>query len=324
MTEQRAPKGNEWADVVEVLHGVANMMTVRTHYYEGHPAIAQADALAAEGFTRILAKVSEIVVALIDGEFVICERPLPELRARLHVLADAMVRHDIECVVFQHGMTQEEATFFGKTLAIPADAPGRVRDHAQQGLTHILLRFAELKEKDALGAKLGDAAYLVPYVQDMLVDLARSLATEQPIERLTLMSAAQQIVTICRQRTFTLVPRCFTRSFYDEATHATNVAMMTAAMATPSARASTSPRARSSTTSVTSSCRRRSAGCPSRSSIRRRCRSSATTPSPARRRSCSRDARRSGSRRRSSTIAASTARATRSSSRASRRTSSCA
>lgn len=77
MTQSQGPQGREWADVVEGLHALTTMVTVRTHYAEGHPAIARADELAGGFFQRLLQRLPELVLALIDGEFVVCERPMP-------------------------------------------------------------------------------------------------------------------------------------------------------------------------------------------------------------------------------------------------------
>jgi HD-GYP domain-containing protein (c-di-GMP phosphodiesterase class II) len=231
MTEPRAPRGNEWNDVIEVLQRLGNMVVIRGHYAEGHPAIAQADDAAAAGYLRILGNIPEIVVALIDGEFVICERPMPELRARIHVLADAMVRHEIECIVFQQGMTRAECAVLGRALAVSADEPGTVREMAQSELQHVLLRFAEIRKNDANRRGVQDAWYLVPQVGEMLAGVAQAIAREDPIERLTVQALANQILHYVKARTFALHQRPHTRTFEDSATHATNVAFMTAAVA---------------------------------------------------------------------------------------------
>ncbi|HEY8073187.1 MAG TPA: HD domain-containing protein [Labilithrix sp.] len=230
MSDVRAPRGNEWNDVVEALQRLGNMMTIRGHYAEGHPAIQQADDNAAIGFTRLLARIPEIVVALIDGEFVICERPMPELKERLAVLATAMARHEIECVVFQQGMSTGECGALGRALGLAADEPGKVRDIAQSQLQHVLLRFAEIKRHDASRRGVQDAYYLVPDVQEMLFGVANAIAKDEPMERLTVQALANQIVHYTKARTYALHQRSFTRTFEDEATHATNVAFMTAAM----------------------------------------------------------------------------------------------
>ena len=124
--EGSGPRGADWADILEVLHAIVNTMTVRSHYAEGHPGIQRADAQAAQGLTRVLDRIPELVVALIDNEFVVCERPMPDLRARLHVLADSMARHEIECLVFQRGTSPTETAFLGRMLARPIDQPGKV------------------------------------------------------------------------------------------------------------------------------------------------------------------------------------------------------
>jgi HD-GYP domain-containing protein (c-di-GMP phosphodiesterase class II) len=213
---------------MDVLHQFANMITVRSHYTEGHPAIAQADDHAAGNFVRVLERLPELVVALVDGEFIVSERPLPDLRSRLHALADAMTRHEIECIVFQRGMTREECGLLGRALAGP---PGqRVREETQAELNHVLLRFVVRAGDKEAGAG-AQTVFFVPHVHDMLVGLARSLANEQPVDKLGISALANQIVTACAAHSGMLNQRYWTRSMEDEATHATNVAVMTAMLA---------------------------------------------------------------------------------------------
>ncbi len=210
---------------------LANTITARSHYSEGHPAISQADDNAFAGFTRVLNRIPELVVAIIDGEFVVCERPLPELRSRLHVLAESMLRHQVQCIVFQRGMTRAEAGVLGTTLAMSSDVPGRVREHAQAYLTNVLLRFAGITVDDALvgaGAQWGS---FIPYVREALLNAARALANDAPLDKLGILAIANQIVHYCTARAVDIQQRSWTRSIDDLAAHATNVAMMTAAMA---------------------------------------------------------------------------------------------
>ena len=230
MTEQRAPHGTEWGGVIDVLHLLGNMITVRSHYTEGHPAIAQADENAANAFPRVLERIPDLVVALVDGEFIVCERPLPDLRAKLHVLADAMTRHEIECLVFQRGVTPAECKRLGGALALPADAAGRVREQTQADLMHILLRFVVRSGDHAAGAGTS-TSYMVPPVQDALVGVARALAHDGPIDKLGVLAVANQLVIACVARSGMIQQRSWTRSIEDEATHAANVATMTAMMA---------------------------------------------------------------------------------------------
>ena len=226
MNESIAPP--EWQGVLDVLHAFANMITVRSHYTEGHPAIAQADDHAANGFARVLERLPELVVALIDGEFIISERPLPDLRTRLHALADAMTRHEIECVVFQRGMTPEECGILGRALVLPAGKS--VREDTQAELAHVLLRFVvRAGDKEAGGG--AQTAFFVQAAHEMLVGLARALANEQPIDKLSISALANQIATSCASHSGMIHQRAWTRSMEDEATHAANVATMTAMLA---------------------------------------------------------------------------------------------
>ncbi len=231
MSDVRTPRGSEWDDVVELLHRFANVMTSRVHYPEGHPAIARAVRLATERFSEVLASIPELVVALIDGEFLICDRPMPDLSANLATLASAMARHDIECIVFMRGLDAAECEHLGKTLVLGNEAPGRVREAAQQNLTHILLRFAEVRTHDKEQAYEVHAAALLPSVQRLLDHVVQSFANEQTADLTQIRALARRIVSACSSRSYTLLPRCYVPGIDDQAAHATNVAMMTASLA---------------------------------------------------------------------------------------------
>ncbi|HEY8039367.1 MAG TPA: HD domain-containing protein [Polyangiaceae bacterium] len=230
MTQPNVPHGGEWADVVAALHALTNLVTARSHYAEGHPAIARADEVAAALFTPLLARLPELVIALIDGEFVVCERPMPDLRERVTVLADAMTRHQIECIVFQRGLTLAECTLVGRTLAARAE-PGRAHEQARATLTHVGFRYAEVRARDNLSRGGKEAKDLVPIVHGVLGDAARAIAARALVDREAVRSAAETIVASCEARTFLLVQRSYSEGSGDDATHAANVASMTAAMA---------------------------------------------------------------------------------------------
>lgn len=223
-------RATEWNEVNEVLHALSNTVTVRSHYGEGHPAIANADEVAAQCFTRVLERIPDFVVAIIDNEFVVCERPLPELRSRFHVLAEAMFRHQVECLVFQKGMRRDECTTLATALAKAEETKGRVREQAQASLHHVLLRFAGLTLEEPGKATSAGAPYFVSAVMEVLVRAARSIANDGSIDRHAIATLASQIVTACSARSFALQQRSWSRNIEDEAAHAANVAMMTAAM----------------------------------------------------------------------------------------------
>jgi hypothetical protein len=229
--EARTLQGADWLDIVEVLHGLTNMITVRAHYSEGHPAIASADRLASEGFIKILDRVPDVVVALIDGEFVVCERPMTDLRERIPSLALAMTRHGIECLVFQQGVTANECSVLGRALSAAADEKGRVRELAQAALVHVLLRFADIKTDDKDRIAGNDGAYLVPLVEEILSHTADALTHETPLDMLTIRSVANRVVGLCNARSFRLEPRSYTHGLTGAAIHAANVALASAAMA---------------------------------------------------------------------------------------------
>lgn len=231
MMDSRAPKGTDWKDVLEGLHAVANTITVRAHYGEGHPAVAQADLAVEKQLAKVLELTPDVVVALVDGEFVVSERPLPQLRERLHVLADAMIRHELECLVFQRGVRKEEATTLASLLAAPADKSGRLRDLAQQRMMHVLFRYVGAKASD-LGAGEGTGtAYLVPATEVVLVTVARALAAGDPVDVTPVHELATRIVGLAKAHAVTLDQRAWTRSVADEAAHAANVAQISAAIA---------------------------------------------------------------------------------------------
>jgi HD-GYP domain-containing protein (c-di-GMP phosphodiesterase class II) len=228
----RSPQGAEWGLLVDALHALTNTITVRSHYREGHPAIARAVGLAEASLTRILEAVPQILVSFVDDEFVICERPLPELRERLHVLASAMVRHDIECIVFQRGVTRAECELLGRTLLAPAGPPGRVREQAQPRLVHVLLRSLEVGEGGVV-RKAGGASRtnVVPAVRSLLSDVTLALLAEEPIDRMAVLTVANRILGACAARSFALEQRAVVDGRDDGASHAANVALMTGAMA---------------------------------------------------------------------------------------------
>ncbi len=234
MAELRAPQGTEWNDVVEVLHGLMNAVMVRQLYREGHPAIARADDAAATGFARILERLPELVIALLDGEFVVCERPMPELRKRLTTLASAMGRLEIDCIIFLRGLTLAECTTLARTLAAAqssANDPKVLREEARGSLPHALLRFAELRSLEEDERHGTEAIYYVPFVAGALAEVLRAISADAMIDRRPIVGLAERIVRACEQGLFLLTPIAYAEGVDNEAAHATNVAMMTAAMA---------------------------------------------------------------------------------------------
>src|SRR5689334_11736698 len=146
MSELRGPRGSEWEEVGNVLRWFTNVMAVRAQYPEGHPAIVRADQHAVGAFDALLAKVPELIVAMKEGEFIVCDRPMPELKQKLATLASAMGRHNIECVVFQRGVTLGECASLGRMLLLGSGA--KVRELGVSELSHILFRFAEVRAHD--------------------------------------------------------------------------------------------------------------------------------------------------------------------------------
>ncbi|MGZ3474415.1 MAG: HD-GYP domain-containing protein [Polyangiales bacterium] len=233
-TGLRAPQGTEWNDVVEVLHGLTNAVMVRQLYREGHPAIARADDAAAMGFARLLERLPEIVLAVLDGEFVLCERPMPELRGRLSILAASMARLEVDCIVFSRGLSRDECTTLARTLAAAqslAIDPKSLREEAQAGLPHALLRFAQLRSLEEDETHGTEAVYYVPLTARALADALRAIQSDAMIDRGAILDLAERIVRACEEGLFLLEPIAYAEGVDNEAAHATNVAMMTAAMA---------------------------------------------------------------------------------------------
>jgi len=101
---------SHWNDVAEVLHGLLTAIVSRGQYPEGHPAIERADESATVLFSRFHKKMPELVIALVEGEMVIADRPMPDLKTRMPAFLDALVRHGIECLVFLQGLELNEVT----------------------------------------------------------------------------------------------------------------------------------------------------------------------------------------------------------------------
>lgn len=230
MSELRTSRAQEWSDLLEVLHHVANTITVRAHYGEGHPAVAQADLAVERGFARVLEQEPEVLLALVDGEFVVSERPMPLLRQRMHALGDAMMRHEIQCIVFERGVRRDEATVLAQLLASAPEPGHRARELAQQRMVHVLFRYLGQRASE-LGAGEGTgSAYLLPATEEVLVGVARALATGAPVDVPAVLSLATRIVSLARAQAISLDQRAWTRSISDETAHASNVAQLTAAM----------------------------------------------------------------------------------------------
>ncbi len=225
-------------EVTEALHGLATTMTVRAQYPAGHPALARADAAAALGFEHLFVRFVEVVLAVIDGEIVINERPFPELRRRLSTFVDAMIRHHVECFVFQRGITAAECGLIGSALASPGggDANAR-RVELQAGLTHVLLRFAALVAHDPTLRDRNRNEYLIPLVQEVLDGVVRAVAAGRLCELEIVRKVAARIVGACQSRTFVLEQRAYAEGLIDDAAHAANVATITAAIMLEAGRA---------------------------------------------------------------------------------------
>lgn len=219
-----------WADVVEVLHSILTSVVVRAQYPPGHPAVGRADEAATAGLTRIGVSMPELVLAIVENEFVVAERPMPELRAKLPGLAETLLRHDIECLVFVRGVEQSEITLLAATLAgPPADGDhARARERFQAQLPHVLLRYAELRAHK-VDEEVEHANTLVPGVAAMLASVLATIRRGGRIDEQAVRGVARAVFEGCASRVAPLQLRSYD-STDDAAGHTANTAIMTCAM----------------------------------------------------------------------------------------------
>jgi HD-GYP domain-containing protein (c-di-GMP phosphodiesterase class II) len=218
-----------WLDVVEVLHALLTTVVIRGHYPAGHPAVERADDTATSGLARVGLQMPELVVAIVEQEFVVAERPMPELRAKLPGFADMLLRHGIECLVFVRGVTKSEISTVASVLAAPpADEMARARERLQAQLPHILLRYVSLRE-NKVEEEAEHAGNLVPGVSDMLASVLVTFARGARIDEAAVRKVAQGIFDGYVARAAPLQLRSFDPED-DGAGHATNAAIMTCAM----------------------------------------------------------------------------------------------
>ncbi|HEX8796081.1 MAG TPA: hypothetical protein VF765_34260 [Polyangiaceae bacterium] len=223
------PRAIPWDDVVATLHSVLTTLVVRGQYPAGHPAVERADTTATTNVTRLLTTMPELVVALVENEYVVAERPMPELRDRIPGFAEAMMKHDIECFVFVRGVARAEITTLAAALVAPrAEDPARAREKLQATVPHVLLRFAELKQEDGQDDQ-GTAPSLVPGVKAMLDAIARALEKGARIDEDAVRATARGVLEGCVSRTAPLQLRAYDASD-DTAAHVVNTAIMTCAM----------------------------------------------------------------------------------------------
>jgi len=231
MSELRTPRGSEWDDVALALRYLTNELAARVQYPEGHPAITRADAVAADSFQRLLAAVPELVVALKEDEFIVCDRPMPELRSRLGGLASAMAGHAVECLVFQRGLGQGECATLARLLSLPGGAGSRVREAAPTQLQHVLLRFAELRSHERARAEGLQAESFQRQVQDVLDHVAGTFAREELADLTAVRTVARRMVEACATRAYKLELRSCPAGEADQAAHAASVSLVVAALA---------------------------------------------------------------------------------------------
>jgi len=223
------PRAIPWPDVVEALHALLTTVVVRGQYPAGHPAFDRADDVATSALARLAPAMQELVVAIVENEFVVAERPMPGLRARLLGLAETLLRHDIECLVFVPGVSRQEITLLASALALPpAEDRGHARERLQTQLPHVLLRFAELREnKTEDEAERADN--LVPGARDLLASVEAIVVRGGRVDVAAVRAVARSVLDACVARTAPLQLRSYDPAD-DGPGHASNTAIMTCAM----------------------------------------------------------------------------------------------
>jgi len=224
----------QWNDVVEALHALLTCIVTRGQYPEGHPAIERSDETVTGLLFKVHQRVAELVVAIVDGELFVLERPMPELRARMPLLLDAMTRHGIECLVFLQGVEKREVTSLAATLAGPADTrrAAAAREKLQTELRRVLVRFISLRsvERRALEDE-AERTEIEPVVAQLMLDVADSMRARLAIDVGAVRAVATQILGVVTAGTYALRHRRFDEGAADLPGHSANVAIMSAAIA---------------------------------------------------------------------------------------------
>jgi HD-GYP domain-containing protein (c-di-GMP phosphodiesterase class II) len=218
-----------WADVVESLHALLTTVVMRGQYPAGHPAIDRADETATATLTRVGATLQELVVAIVEHEFVVAERPMPELRERLPGFAELLLKHDVECLVFVRGLARGEISALATALAAPQpEDAARARERLQAAMPHVLLRYAALRE-NTVDEEAEHASNLVPDVVDLLESVLATFARGARIDEWAVRRVARGIFDSYTARAAPLALRSFDPAD-DGPGHAANTAIMTCAM----------------------------------------------------------------------------------------------
>ncbi len=223
-----------WPEVAEGLHTLLTAVTARAQYPAGHRALEGIDAAAAAGMGRLLTTVPELMVAIVEGEFVIAERPLPDLRERLPGLLDALERHGLECLVFLEGFDAADvaALCTGLAAAPDVDRPDAARERMQLGMRHVLVRWIALQQRELEAAEeLGEPPLFEGMVSELLATLSYVMQLGVSLDQEGVREVAKTICMGADARYFALPPRLAVRGEDDLAAHTANVAIMAAAMA---------------------------------------------------------------------------------------------
>jgi HD-GYP domain-containing protein (c-di-GMP phosphodiesterase class II) len=223
-----------WNEVVEALHALLTCIVTRGQYPEGHPAIDRADESLVALLVKVHHHVPELVVAIVEGELFVLERPMPELRARLPLLLDAMTRHGIECLVFLKGIEKREIASLAASLAGPADTlhPSAARERIQTDLRRILVRFVSLRDVEPRSQEEeAERKEIEPLVAQLMLDIGECVRARGEMDLAAVRAVATHILDVVTAGTYALRPRRFDEGSIDIAGHSANVAIMSAAIA---------------------------------------------------------------------------------------------
>jgi HD-GYP domain-containing protein (c-di-GMP phosphodiesterase class II) len=218
-----------WGDVLEVMHSLLTSIVVRGQYPVGHPAIDRADETVTAALMRVGDRLPELVIAIVEKEFVVAERPMPELRERLPGFAELLLAHGVECLIFVRGAAKVEITTLASTLAsAPSDDPARQRERLQALLPHVLLRYVNLRGQQN-DDEAEQAESHAPAVSDAIAGALVAFARGTRIDETGILHVARDLFDAVTRRAAPLTLRSFDPTD-DGAGHATNVAIMTCAM----------------------------------------------------------------------------------------------
>jgi HD-GYP domain-containing protein (c-di-GMP phosphodiesterase class II) len=160
---------------------------------------------------------------------------MPDLKARMPALVDALVRHGIECLVFLQGIDVDQVSTLASSLTGSADAksPTAIRERIQNELRHVLVRFVSLREleRSDYDQEAASRRELEPLVVNMLEKIGQEITLRKPIDLELVRKVARLVIERVDERRFAVRMRRHDEGALDLGGHSTNVATMTAAIA---------------------------------------------------------------------------------------------